>query len=484
MRHWSLLLYAFFLVWFISTRPDSCNALNITAGLAQFSSATDLLHEFRRHFHEFNTAVHHVANDDTDVFHLQLLLEDMDEFSNLVNQYPNVFPDQTEWQTLRRPRAVIDPDFLRWAHAHRTTTGIADFLGVSRRTVRRSLLEYGIALPGGVPFESEGSNLGESTDHLNPNPENPGSLHPDIVNAASSIQSSSSSIRRSNMSDDSLDSLVRLLRSHYPQAGIQMLHGMLRSLGHVVSYENIRRSLMRVDPVNRVFDRIRIRRRRYTVPGPNSLWHHDGHHLHNVRIERLWVDVSNYITQSWNSYFTRLETEHQLDVNNPNHIWLLQHLFLPVVNTSLSFWAASWNCHRISQRHGDGPTRSPEDMWGFDMLAQGMRGDSLNQYAMNNEELEMFGVDWEGLRDEDLLSSLRQNYAHEQGHNTWLGQHGPPERLNSVEVEPPSGSMTADEVQLMDEALRSITRSPNEGDVVNLWRSALIYARVTHPHAF
>ncbi|KAJ3817781.1 hypothetical protein F5880DRAFT_1492398 [Lentinula raphanica] len=209
-----------------------------------------------------------------------------------------------------------------------------------------------------------------------------------------------------------------------------------------------------------------------------------GRSVHNVRIERLWVDVSNYISQHWNNLFTRLETDHQLDVSNRNHIWLLQHLFLHIINQSLSFWAEAWNCHRIAQRHGNGPTRSPEDMWGFDMLAHGVRGDPIDQFAMSDEELEVFGVDWEGLRDDDLLQSLRQNYVHEQGSNTWLGQHGPPERLNEVEVLPPSGSMTPDEIRLMDESLLSTSQVLTEDDVVERWRAAFIYARSLHPHVF
>ncbi|KAJ3965403.1 hypothetical protein EV361DRAFT_785815, partial [Lentinula raphanica] len=285
-----------------------------------------------------------------------------------------------------RPRAVINPDFLRWAHNYRTTTGIADFLGLSRRTVRRALLEHHIVTPGGVPFEDN--------DTENADAGMPSNFHPDIENAVRSIPSSSSN-RRSNISNDTLDSLISLLRTHYPRAGIQLLHGMLRRLGQIVPYEDIRQSLIRVDPVHRVFDRIRIRRRRYSVPGPNSLWHHDGHHhssrsVHNVRIERLWVDVSNYITQHWNDYFTHLEIDHQLDASSPNHIWLLQYLFLPVINQSLNFWVEAWNCHRISQRRGDGPARSPEDMWGFNMLSQGIRGDSVDQFVMSDDELEVF----------------------------------------------------------------------------------------------
>ncbi|KAJ3717149.1 hypothetical protein C8R42DRAFT_566798, partial [Lentinula raphanica] len=334
-------------------------------------------------------------------------------------------------------------EFLRWVYTHRTTNGIADFLGISHRTVRRALLAHGIASPGNAPVthtQDENENGGIEDNLLNPRLSVPDTLPVEVQTAAGSIRYSSSSRRHSNIVNDDLDSLIRLLRSYYPRAGIQMLHGMLRRLGLIVPYERIRHSLIRVDPVHRVFERIRIRRRQYSVPGPNSLWHHDGHHrksVHNVRIERLWVDVSNYITQPWNDHFTLLETQHQLDPSNPNHIWLLHHLFLNMINESLTFWMGGWNCHRVSQRRGNGPARSPEDMWGFDMLANGLRGDPVDQYAMSDAELEVFGVDWEGLQDETLLQSLRRNYAHEQGLNTWLGRSGPPEHLNEVRVDPP-----------------------------------------------
>jgi hypothetical protein len=82
----------------------------------------------------------------------------------------------------------------------------------------------------------------------------------------------------STLSDDHLDTLITQLRSSFRRAGLSMLDGMLRRLGHRLPRERIRASLMRIDPVQRVFQRIRIRRRVYSVPGPNSLWHHDGQH--------------------------------------------------------------------------------------------------------------------------------------------------------------------------------------------------------------
>ncbi|KAJ3976241.1 hypothetical protein EV361DRAFT_790771 [Lentinula raphanica] len=209
-----------------------------------------------------------------------------------------------------------------------------------------------------------------------------------------------------------------------------------------------------------------------------------GRSVHNVRIERLWVDVSNYISQDWNNFFTRLDGHH-LDTSNQNHIWLLQHLFLEAINNSLAFWAEGWNSHRITQgRDSNGPNRSPEDMWGFDMLVHGMRGDSLDQHRMTDEELEVFGVDWDGLQDNLLLDSLRSNYAHEEGTSTWLGRHGPPENLNEVQVDPPSGPLTMEEIQGLDILTGPTSNVFGEENIVQLWCTAIIYCHNLYPEIF
>lgn len=162
-----------------------------------------------------------------------------------------------------------------------------------------------------------------------------------------------------------------------------------------------------------------------------------------------------------------------------NHIWLLQHLFLSTINEQLAFWAEGWNHHRVSQRHG--PSRSPEDMFGFDMIVNGLRGESLEQVAMTDEELEVFGVDWEGLKDEVILRSLRKNYRTE-GAGSWLGQQGPPAELNQVVVDPPSGLFTSEQIAFMDQQLQGYARTPQEVDVVHLWTTALALARSMSSH--
>ncbi len=84
----------------------------------------------------------------------------------------------------------------------------------------------------------------------------------------------------SEISNEELDQLIITFRQHHGSyAGRLLVTGHLKSLGIRVQHWRIREALIRVDPAG---SRIRwaclIRRRKYSVPGPNSLWHMDGHH--------------------------------------------------------------------------------------------------------------------------------------------------------------------------------------------------------------
>ncbi|KAJ3902573.1 hypothetical protein F5879DRAFT_805174 [Lentinula edodes] len=478
-------------IWVLLSSLPSTLAPDVPTSTSLNSAS--LLDMFRDHYAQFESVVAQVHTEPTDSFLLQLLGEDLNQFAQLAHESIElshsgrpevVFTEYTGRPG--RPRTVIDPDFLRFAYRHRTTTGLSHFLDIPRSTLRRRLLENHIASPGTYPFTTNEmfTHSSNQDEVLNAEAPQPIQLPDDVQAEAATIPSSSSSGYITNISDDQLDSLLGRLRIHFHRAGIRMLDGMLRRLNIMVGYECIRHSLIRIDPIHRVFDRIRIRRRGYSVPGPNSLWHHDGHHresVHNVRIERLWVDVSHYCSQTWHDMFTFLEIHHGLQVSNTNHIWLLQHIFLPIINEQLAFWAESWNSHRISQRCG--PARSPEDMFVFDSLVNGVRGDNLDQFAMTDEELEVFGVDWEGLQDETLLRTLRTNYARE-GSGSWLGHRGPPPDLNEVAVSPPSTLLTQEQIALLDQQLHQHIRLPREQEVVQLWIDALAISRTMYPDEF
>ncbi|KAJ3926141.1 MAG: hypothetical protein NXY57DRAFT_906124 [Lentinula lateritia] len=485
-----LLLFLLSISVLLSISKDAlCDATNTT------TPVNEVVNELRTNYRLFESAVTTAYTQDADTFLLQRLGNDIETFASIVDTQESIFNENSEWQTLRTNLQAMLADvwtieFLEWAYTQRTTSGIAEYLGVARQTVRQALLDYGIAQPGINPFppsevHSEHTDS-ENDPVLDQDGTLPQELPDDVQDAAALIASSSSSSSYlSNLSDEDLDRVVKALRSHYARAGIHMLQGMLRRLGHIVPYERVRLSLIRIDPIHRVFDHIRIRRRQYKVPGPNSLWHHNGHHrnsVQNVRIERLWVDVSHYVSQHWHDAFTALEVHHDLDIQNVNHIWLIHHLFLCQINDSLAFWAESWNSHWV--RENNGPSRSPEDRFGFDMFVQGFQGEALDQFAMSDEELEVFGIDWEGLEDEVLLRSLRKNYAHEDGTSTSLGRHGPPPNLNEVVVDPPSDLLTSEQLDALNMALRHIPRGSELGQIVDLWTNALAYVRTIFPGYF
>lgn len=80
--------------------------------------------------------------------------------------------------------------------------------------------------------------------------------------------------------DEELDNLIKSLKDqHGPCLGRSMVMGYLRSAGLRIQQKRITESLVRVDPHgSKMRWHLLIKRRKYYVPGPNSLWHLDGHH--------------------------------------------------------------------------------------------------------------------------------------------------------------------------------------------------------------
>ena len=75
------------------------------------------------------------------------------------------------------------------------------------------------------------------------------------------------------LEDDEVDRLVGSVIQLSPNSGEVMVRGALRARAVKIQRWRIRESLMRVDPIRRRRrQRLRIQRRVYRVPGPNSLW--------------------------------------------------------------------------------------------------------------------------------------------------------------------------------------------------------------------
>ena len=81
------------------------------------------------------------------------------------------------------------------------------------------------------------------------------------------------------ISERDLEELVRSFQDQNPHSGESLIQGHLLSIGVRVHRKRVRKVLQRLDPILRTnhWQEV-IRRRVYSVPGPNSLWHIDGHH--------------------------------------------------------------------------------------------------------------------------------------------------------------------------------------------------------------
>ncbi|KAJ7217824.1 hypothetical protein GGX14DRAFT_357090 [Mycena pura] len=201
-------------------------------------------------------------------------------------------------------------------------------------------------------------------------------------------------------------------------------------------------------------------------------------------IERLWVDVTAQVTDTWYQMFQLLELRHGLDINNANHIWLLQFLFLGTINAQLAFFAQTWNQHRIQIRRG--PNRSPTDMFVFDMFVNGVRRDQLplEEENLTVEELEAYGVDWQEFRDEQILRSQSSNNPATENASSWIGRQGIPDDLSYVVVEPPADTLSPDEVSQLFAHFQGLIGTVGDDNVVSLWLQALAYVRVLYPDLF
>ena len=83
----------------------------------------------------------------------------------------------------------------------------------------------------------------------------------------------------SSITDDRLDELVVGVQRQFPNWGNRQMYGHLLSLGIRVQYHRVRESQNRVDPEGSTMRRLRnLRRRQYSVRGPQHMWHIDGHH--------------------------------------------------------------------------------------------------------------------------------------------------------------------------------------------------------------
>ena len=175
--------------------------------------------------------------------------------------------------------------------------------------------------------------------------------------------------------------------------------------------------------------------------------------VHNTRIERLWVDVKTQVLSGWVDKLAALEESYGLDIENDNHIWLMQELFLPMVNADLSTFQNAWNNHslrRSGQEHW-----SPAELFVLGMYERGIRGYQLPQHNP-------------------------QHHLQPASHS---GFTRAPQQLNGVEVNPPEAT---DERLFLSHRLTAGRPGGNREarGVQEIWSEALVDCRMVYPTLF
>ena len=201
----------------------------------------------------------------------------------------------------------------------------------------------------------------------------------------------------------------------------------------------------------------------------------------------MWVDWKVQVGSKWANFFTSLETGHGLDPGSANHLWLLQYLFLADINDEVNFFIQSWNNHPIQIRGQR--TRSPKDLFGFDMPVCGIRGNMVDDEdrqrvlmdMQSEDDLAVYGVDWEALQDPILAGSHLQHHPPSEGVTSWIGRVGPPGNLNEVRVDPPETGLQEADVEGLYSFISPILGGSDADSLRARWDQSLAYVLAINP---
>lgn len=108
-----------------------------------------------------------------------------------------------------------------------------------------------------------------------------------------------------------------------------------------------------------------------------------GKSCHNQRIERLWVDVWDNVSNEFYDLFFYMELKNILDITNDYHLYALHDVFLPRINERLKSFAFQCNNHPVSTEHN----RSPNQLF-----IQGVLANTMSNFKSIEELIQKFGA--------------------------------------------------------------------------------------------
>ncbi|KAG0708409.1 hypothetical protein DFH29DRAFT_979392 [Suillus ampliporus] len=166
--------------------------------------------------------------------------------------------------------------------------------------------------------------------------------------------------------------------------------------------------------------------------------------VHNICIERLWVDVTSGFGQKWKDLFQTLEARDRLNVNSDAHLWLLHFLFLLMINDDAGQWAAAWNSHVLGQR-GE-PHRSPQHMFIQGIIEHEHRLGIPPEDDTVVDNINSYGIDWDDIDNSHLRSHHdTHNSPDKDGTNPFVSNQ--PTHLSNIEVPDAHCPFTVEQLQ-------------------------------------
>ncbi|KAK7696059.1 hypothetical protein QCA50_000700 [Cerrena zonata] len=216
-------------------------------------------------------------------------------------------------------------------------------------------------------------------------------------------------------------------------------------------------------------ENVMVANRMEQVRGANCGAYIWGRSVHNIRIERLWVDFTRGIGKEWKIFFDTLESTAGLNVDSDEHIWLIHYLFLEELNAEILVWAEVWNNHKITTP-GIG-SKSPKELKLWSITLHGTRGITD---PIPEGELSEYGIDWDD-HDNPALAA-----HHDRFNPTNAQVNGPlvtqrPEAHTVVEVEEPNCPLHATQLAGLTEYLQSLGDTYHDRKM--RWILALAFCR-------
>ncbi|KAH9849984.1 hypothetical protein C2E23DRAFT_736029 [Lenzites betulinus] len=211
-----------------------------------------------------------------------------------------------------------------------------------------------------------------------------------------------------------------------------------------------------------------------------------GRSVHNIRIERMWVDVTAGYGNKWKEFFRSLEALHGLNVDNDSHVWLVHHLFLDAINRDAMQWAATWNQHTLARRNDS--HLSPAQLYVQGLAIHGQRGlfnpdtdtiseEDVERNRSSDDDYADYGIDWDEAERRHIRRHHDENNPDDGDPTNPFQTH--PARLSHVEVPDPRCPYAPEQVSVLDAHLSTLpcfSRGSMQ-DCLELWLSALHFVQ-------